>query len=49
MQVKAIAARLEHLLEDVTTIEEPGDPAEAERLLAEFTAISVGVTRQDRN
>jgi hypothetical protein len=46
MQLKAINARLEHLLKDVTTIEDQGDPAEAERLLAEFTAIRYG-TRTD--
>ncbi len=46
MEMKDLQARLEHLLKDVTTIEDPGDPAEAEALLAQFTAITVGAARQ---
>ncbi len=47
MQIKELKARLEHLLEDVTTVEAPGDPAEAEALLAAFTAIRLGQGRAD--
>ena len=46
MQMKDLKSRLEHLLEDVTKIEEPTDPEEAAHLLAEFTAISVGITQE---
>lgn len=47
MQMKDLHARLDHLLKDVTEIEDPGDPAEAEALLAQFTAISVGMTDRE--
>lgn len=50
IQIKELHACLEHLLKDVTKIEDPGDPAKAEALLAEFTAISVGIHRpKDRS
>ncbi len=47
MQLKEMQARLEHLLADITKTEDPGDPAEAEALLAEFTQISVGMESFD--
>ncbi len=48
MQIKELKARLEHLLKDVTAVEAPGDPAEAEALLAAFTAIQAGQGRADQ-
>lgn len=45
MQMKDLKARLEHLLANVTKVDEPTDQAKAEHLLAEFSKVSVGAHR----